>query len=130
MVHSSTGTSNAYFCCSRSSGCSRRRRMRSSPVPSRSCPRPGAILLGGGSMTLDAARRDYAEELRVRARLRNEALVQAFATVPREHFLGPGPWQLMLPPQEAGGGVYILTDDTAPRTSTGTSSWPSTRRDS
>jgi protein-L-isoaspartate(D-aspartate) O-methyltransferase len=73
-----------------------------------------AVLLGSGRMDLDAPRRAYAEELRVRAQLRNEALVRAFATVPREHFLGPGPWQLMLPPYEASGGVYITTDDAAP----------------
>src|SRR5262245_5682644 len=46
------------------------------------------VLLGGGRMNLDAARRAYAEELQARARLRNEALVRAFAKVPREHFLG------------------------------------------
>ena len=41
-------------------------------------------------------RRAYAEELRTVARLRSEALVEAFARVPREHFLGPGPWQIVV----------------------------------
>ena len=38
-------------------------------------------------------RRSYAEELRVAAPVRrNPAIVDAFASVPRERFLGPGPW--------------------------------------
>jgi protein-L-isoaspartate(D-aspartate) O-methyltransferase len=32
------------------------------------------------------------------ANLQSEALVRAFAKVPREHFLGPGPWQILNPP--------------------------------
>ena len=45
---------------------------------------------------LDAIRQYYAEELRAVANL-SEALVRAFAKVPREHFLGPGPWQILNP---------------------------------
>jgi len=41
-------------------------------------------------------RRAYAEELRTLGHLRSEALVEAFARVPREHFLGPGPWQIVV----------------------------------
>ncbi|HJQ60684.1 MAG TPA: rRNA adenine N-6-methyltransferase family protein [Vineibacter sp.] len=38
-------------------------------------------------------RRWYAEDLRLRAPVRrNPAVVDAFAAVPRERFLGPGPW--------------------------------------
>jgi protein-L-isoaspartate(D-aspartate) O-methyltransferase len=40
----------------------------------------------------DAARRHYAEEIRVVCGLQSGALVRALATVPRERFLGPGPW--------------------------------------
>ena len=40
-------------------------------------------------------RRRYAEEIRAAANLRSAALVDAFATVPRERFLGPGPWQIL-----------------------------------
>jgi protein-L-isoaspartate(D-aspartate) O-methyltransferase len=37
-------------------------------------------------------RRKYAEMLRTSANLRVGAIVEAFATVPREDFLGPAPW--------------------------------------
>jgi protein-L-isoaspartate(D-aspartate) O-methyltransferase len=40
------------------------------------------------------ARRWYAEDLRVICHLQDEHVVKAFATVPRERFLGPGPWRL------------------------------------
>jgi len=40
---------------------------------------------------LVAARQGYAEELRFPAPIRSAAVVKAFATVPRERFLGPGP---------------------------------------
>lgn len=47
--------------------------------------------------TIAAARRDYAEALRNRADLRSEALVAAFARVPRERFVGPPPWRIKDP---------------------------------
>jgi protein-L-isoaspartate(D-aspartate) O-methyltransferase len=43
------------------------------------------------------ARRWFAEELRHVARVRSPAVVDAFASVPREHFAGPGPWRLLSP---------------------------------
>jgi protein-L-isoaspartate(D-aspartate) O-methyltransferase len=46
---------------------------------------------------LDTGRQFYAEELRAVANLQSEALIRAFAKVPREHFLGPGPWQIRIP---------------------------------
>lgn len=49
-------------------------------------------------MTLDTLRRSYAEKIRDTAGVRLEALTDAFATVPRERFLDPGPWQIMQPP--------------------------------
>ena len=60
---------------------------------------------------LDIARQFYAEELRAVADLQSEALVQAFAKVPREHFLGPGPWQVRSPGSEG----YWTTKDADPR---------------
>jgi protein-L-isoaspartate(D-aspartate) O-methyltransferase len=54
--------------------------------------------LNAGNTMIDLAtvRRTYAEELRAIAHLRSEALVEALARVPREHFLGPGPWQIVV----------------------------------
>src|SRR5262245_12598979 len=43
--------------------------------------------------------------------LRSGALVEAFATVAREHFLGPGPWQILRPPAI---GEYATTPDADP----------------
>jgi protein-L-isoaspartate(D-aspartate) O-methyltransferase len=43
---------------------------------------------------LDARRRFYAEEIEATANLRNAAVVEALARVPRERFLPPGPWTI------------------------------------
>jgi protein-L-isoaspartate(D-aspartate) O-methyltransferase len=45
-------------------------------------------------MTIDQARRTFAEELRFVAHLGDSRVVDAFAAVPREHFVGPGPWRI------------------------------------
>jgi protein-L-isoaspartate(D-aspartate) O-methyltransferase len=61
--------------------------------------------------TLAAARRWYAEDLRCRAPvLRNLHLIDAFAAVPREQFVGPGPWRILPHPSEP-----FLTPDDDPR---------------
>src|SRR5262245_30957930 len=44
------------------------------------------------ALSLDDTRRAYAEEIRAVADIRCEALIEALARVPREDFLGPGPW--------------------------------------
>jgi protein-L-isoaspartate(D-aspartate) O-methyltransferase len=59
----------------------------------------------------NVSRRYYAEELRAVANLQSEAVVKAFAKVPREHFLGPGPWQVRSPGIER----YYATKDADPR---------------
>jgi protein-L-isoaspartate(D-aspartate) O-methyltransferase len=71
---------------------------------------------------LDAARRVYAEEIRVKAGVRSDALFEAFAAVPREHYLGPGPWLvkkggrgLLHKLGERLRGEYRLTADADPR---------------
>jgi protein-L-isoaspartate(D-aspartate) O-methyltransferase len=60
---------------------------------------------------LNDIRRYFAEEIRAVADIRSEALVDAFAKVPREHFLGPGPWQIM----SDRGKDYRITEDADPR---------------
>lgn len=48
-------------------------------------------------MTIEECRRFYAQEIQFAANLITPGLVDAFAKVPREKFLGPGPWQLGSP---------------------------------
>lgn len=43
---------------------------------------------------IEEARRWYAEEVRATAHLTSDAVVEALARVPREAFLGAGPWQI------------------------------------
>jgi protein-L-isoaspartate(D-aspartate) O-methyltransferase len=54
----------------------------------------------------------YAEELRFAGPVESEAVVQAFAGVPRERFLGPGPWRIH---DDASRGGYRTTRDSDPR---------------
>ena len=61
---------------------------------------------------LVAARQGYAEELRFTAPIRSAAVVKAFATVPRENFLGPGPWRILSP---MGPAEYWTTENADPR---------------
>ena len=56
-----------------------------------------------------AARRFYAEDLRFKTRMTSPALFAAFATVPRERFVGPGPWRI-----QTWGEVWT-TEDHDPR---------------
>ncbi len=46
---------------------------------------------------LAAHRRFYAELITKHARVRDARIEDAFATVPREDFMGPGPWQVWTP---------------------------------
>jgi protein-L-isoaspartate(D-aspartate) O-methyltransferase len=64
-------------------------------------------------MTIDQCRRFYAEEIRHAANLDSATLVNAFAHVPRENFLGPGPWQIVYPGigLGLGGTTYRTIDD-------------------
>jgi protein-L-isoaspartate(D-aspartate) O-methyltransferase len=62
---------------------------------------------------LERVRRAYAERLRVGGRLRSDALVEAFARVPRERFLGPGPWQVVERVTQSGLR-YTTTPDANP----------------
>ena len=58
---------------------------------------------------LASVRLCYAENIRRSAGLRSRALAEAFGVVPRERYLGPGPWQV------CQFGDYELTEDADPR---------------
>ncbi len=51
--------------------------------------------------SLVVARQAYAERLRRLGPLKSERVVQAFATVPRERFVGGGPWRIIPPGKNA-----------------------------
>ena len=61
-------------------------------------------------MTIEEARRSFAEELRFVAHLGDQRVVDAFAAVPRERFVGPGPWRIL----HISDG-YWSTSDADPR---------------
>ncbi|MBV8523563.1 MAG: methyltransferase domain-containing protein [Acetobacteraceae bacterium] len=61
---------------------------------------------------IQTIRRGFAEELRSVANLRSSALVEAFATVPRECFVGPGPWRVR---SSINAAQYWTTEDADPR---------------
>jgi protein-L-isoaspartate(D-aspartate) O-methyltransferase len=68
-------------------------------------------------MTLEDCRLFYAQEVRWAANLSSTALVEAYARVPREKFLGLPPWQIGSPEERAmsvsglGSMTYGTTDD-------------------
>jgi len=62
-------------------------------------------------MKLEDYRRFYAEEIELAGNLDSPALVEAFARVPREHFLGPGPWQIVFPDFTSDGTKYKTVSD-------------------
>ena len=72
---------------------------------------------GIASMSLEDCRRFYAEEIRLAANVTSSALVEALASVPREKFLGPPPWQVVSPELSAmasagmGQSSYITVHD-------------------
>lgn len=47
------------------------------------------------TMVASEIRERYAEEIRTTANVTSPALLKAFATVPREEFVGPGPWKVL-----------------------------------
>jgi protein-L-isoaspartate(D-aspartate) O-methyltransferase len=63
------------------------------------------------SKELHDAREYFAEELRSVVDLHSTAVIRAFAEVPREKFLGPGPWAIWHPYR----GDYSTTQDADPR---------------
>lgn len=69
------------------------------------------------TLSLEDYRRCYAEEIRFVANLDSPALVEAFARVPREKFIGGGPWQVgsaevrALAAAGIGRATYVTIDD-------------------
>ena len=67
--------------------------------------------------SIEDYRRFYADEIRFVANLNSPALVDAFARVPREKFIGPGPWQVgsaevrALAAAGMGRSTYVPVDD-------------------
>jgi protein-L-isoaspartate O-methyltransferase len=45
-------------------------------------------------MTIEECRRFYAEGIKLAANIRSDPLIEAFARVPREKFLGSAPWKI------------------------------------
>jgi protein-L-isoaspartate(D-aspartate) O-methyltransferase len=56
-------------------------------------------------------RRNFANRIAALAQVKSLDLVEALANVPREDFVGPGPWKVMRPPFTGG---YVETPDAAP----------------
>jgi protein-L-isoaspartate(D-aspartate) O-methyltransferase len=71
-------------------------------------PRESSVM----STDLEHTRIEFAESLRQTVGLRSAALVRAFGMVPREHFIGPGPWKILVPPNLL---AYRDTPDADPR---------------
>ncbi len=61
----------------------------------------------------EQARRAYAAEIRATANIRSHALIEAFAHVPREQFLGPGPWKVIFADPEKAGALNYRNTETA-----------------
>jgi protein-L-isoaspartate(D-aspartate) O-methyltransferase len=63
---------------------------------------------------LDILRRAYATRLLAAVNLRHDRIEDAFATVPREHYLGPGPWPILRDsayvPSPDADPVYVYDD--------------------
>jgi protein-L-isoaspartate(D-aspartate) O-methyltransferase len=66
-------------------------------------------------MEINDIRQFYAEEIRAVANIQSAALIEAFARVPREDFLGAGPWQIASPDIVSGLVNYRATEDADPR---------------
>ena len=60
-------------------------------------------------MDVKAVREAFADRIRQVADIESPSLIQALATVPREDFVGPGPWKIMRPTELNRG--YVPTPD-------------------
>ena len=66
-------------------------------------------------MDLSQARTHYVDEIRLDGGAKNADVHRVFATVPREHFYGPGPWRFAMRELITNtGNSYLTTDDADP----------------
>jgi protein-L-isoaspartate(D-aspartate) O-methyltransferase len=65
------------------------------------------------SADLQTVRRNFAERIQREATIRSSGLIDVLATIPREQFVGPGPWQILRPSEIQHG--YEMTPDDNPR---------------
>lgn len=63
--------------------------------------------------SLVQARAAFADDIRNKASIKSALLIEGLATVPRENFMGPGPWRILRPVEMANG--YQTTADENPR---------------
>jgi protein-L-isoaspartate(D-aspartate) O-methyltransferase len=61
------------------------------------------------TVSLESARRSFAEELCRTNRISSPAILAAFSSVLREHFVGPGPWMIQV------SGAQTFTESADPR---------------
>lgn len=64
--------------------------------------------------SLEATRLAYAQQICLTAKTTSQALLTAFATVPREHFLGPGPWSILTARTACDGSDYSRSPSADP----------------
>ena len=64
------------------------------------------------AISIRTARQLFAEELRFTAKVSSSSVLKAFARVPREHFVGLGPWRIKSPMRL---GEYWTSPDADPR---------------
>jgi len=62
---------------------------------------------------LQQVRMRFAKDIQQQGRIKSTGLIEGLATVPRENFVGPGPWKTMRAAEMAKG--YRLTPDGNPR---------------
>jgi protein-L-isoaspartate(D-aspartate) O-methyltransferase len=65
-------------------------------------------------MVTEALRLAYAKQIADTAKLRSDAVRRALAVVPREKFLGPGPWSILSWADASGTPGYTSTPDADP----------------
>ncbi len=61
--------------------------------------------------SLEQTRREFAEKIREISTLKSRRLVDALASIPREEFVGPGPWQIVRLTEAERGYQPTIDDD-------------------